>query len=162
MPTRRCSVAFLFALVLVLAGGPVRAQARSQTIWTATPAPVQTEKDPTTAALLSLLITGGGQIYNEEPLKGGLMLAGSVVGAVLAIDGTNEYDCDPEEHCVPALLPIGLTTVLGLKLWSLVDAPAGARKWNRNHPRSASLSPAPSVVALRNGRVGVVLLSARW
>ncbi|MBI2403841.1 MAG: hypothetical protein HYV20_14130 [Gemmatimonadetes bacterium] len=122
-----------------------------------------TPKSPGVSALLSFLITGAGQVYNEEPVKGGLMFAGAVVFTVMAIDGVDEYDCDPTEECWPWLLPVGLSGALALKIWSIVDATTGARRWNQRHGVAGlSVRPDISIVHLGRGRVGVGLLRATF
>ena len=78
-------------------------------------------KNPTSAWLWSFFITGAGQIYNGQVGKGVGMLLGSLVlngaGYGFAIDG---YDA-------AFLCWAG---VLGLWIWSQVDAPATARRLN--------------------------------
>lgn len=120
-------------------------------------------KSPGTSALLSFLITGAGQVYNEEVLKGGLMFAGAVLFTVLAVDGVDEYDCDPFENCAPWLLPVGLTGALGLKIWSIVDALGGAKRWNAAHGVAGlSIRLDGSVAYVGDGRASVGLLSAAF
>jgi TM2 domain-containing membrane protein YozV len=40
------------------------------------------EKNPVVAALLSLIITGSGQVYNGELLKGILIFIGAIIGSL--------------------------------------------------------------------------------
>ena len=120
-------------------------------------------KSPGTAAMLSLLITGAGQIYNEETGKGVVMLVLGLGFAALAIDGIDEYDCDPNVTCYPWALPVGLGGVVAVKIWSVFDASAGARRYNVRH-RQAALRIAPTL-GLRptsGGSLGITLLSATF
>jgi hypothetical protein len=100
-------------------------------------------KSAGTAALWSLLITGGGQLYNEESVKGVVMLTTGVAFTALALGGVDEYGCDPDEVCYPWMLPAGLGGALVVKIWSIVDAAAGASRFNER--QIASLTVRPSV-----------------
>ena len=115
-------------------------------------------KSAGTATLFSLLITGGGQFYNEETTKGLVMLTTSIGFAALAIGGIDEYGCDPDEVCAPWMLPVGLGGALAVKIWSIADAAFGAKRWNDGH-QIAGLSVRPSVAVNpfgnRSVRVGV-------
>lgn len=120
-------------------------------------------KSPGTSALISLLITGGGQIYNEDITKGVIMLVVAIGFTAIAIDGIDEYDCDPSENCAPWMLPVGLSGVLVTKVWSVIDAAAGARKWNeRNGLAGLPVRPSLGLRRLRGGSVGINLLSAAF
>ena len=120
-------------------------------------------KSPGTSALISLLITGGGQIYNEDITKGVVMLVVAVGFTAIAIGGIDEYDCDPSENCAPWMLPVGLSGALVMKVWSVIDAAAGARKWNeRNGLAGLPVRPSLGLRPLRGGRVGVNLLGATF
>ena len=120
-------------------------------------------KSPGSAALISLLITGGGQLYNEETTKGVIMLVVAVGFTALAIDGIDEYGCDPFESCSPWLLPVGLTGALAMKVWSIIDASAGAKRWNARHNLAGlPIGPALGLRPLRGGTIGVSLLGASF
>ncbi len=120
-------------------------------------------KSPGTAAVISLLFTGGGQIYNEETAKGVIMLVVGVGFTALAIDGIDEFDCDPFETCWEWALPVGVAGALVTKLWSIFDASAGAKRWNaRQGVAGLSVGPAIGVRRLRRGTIGVSLLKASF
>ena len=120
-------------------------------------------KSPGTGVLISLLITGGGQIYNEEPVKGVIMLAAAVGFTAIAIGGIDEYDCDPFESCSPWMLPVGLGGALVMKVWSIIDASAGAKRWNERHGLAGlPVGPALGLRPLRGGRIGVSLLEVSF
>lgn len=103
-------------------------------------------KSAGTAALFSLVLTGGGQFYNEDVGKGVIMLAAGIGFAAMAIDGINEYDCDATEKCYPWLLPTGLIGEVAVKAWSIVDGVYGAQAYNQRHSMaSLSLQPAFAV-----------------
>ncbi len=76
------------------------------------------EKSPALAFLLSFLVTGCGQVYNEQIAKGVLMLGGSLAGMYIALTDLRS----PET---------GLTIWAGCVLWSLIDAPLTASAINR-------------------------------
>ena len=84
------------------------------------------EKSPGLAALLSLLISGGGQIYNGEIGKGFGIMGGQVLlsGVTLASVASADYDQFPT---------VGLMAMMGslvLSGWSIYDAYATAEKIN--------------------------------
>ena len=86
------------------------------------------------AFLLSLLITGGGQFYNGEAVKGGMMLGMSVLGFVLVVSssesgGYNPYGSSGSQSYTVA----GATLLLGSVLWSLIDAPISSARINREN-----------------------------
>ncbi|MFB3894515.1 MAG: hypothetical protein ACE15C_21140 [Phycisphaerae bacterium] len=61
---------------------------------------VHKPKSPTVALVLSLLIVGLGQFYNDDPKKGGIMLGIAIVGGLIS--------------CGAAWL--------GVAIWSAIDA----------------------------------------
>lgn len=117
-------------------------------------------KSAGTATLFSLLITGGGQLYNEETTKGIVMLGAGLVFAGMAVDGVDEYDCDPDEQCMPWLLPVGLGGALLVKIWSIADAAIGAGRWNASH-QIASVTLHPTVAVTPTGNNKSVRLGVR-
>lgn len=68
------------------------------------PAPGAQGKNPVIAVLLSFFIPGAGQMYNDQVQKGALMLGGYILSWFLAI------------------LVIGFVGVVGIWLWSMIDA----------------------------------------
>lgn len=89
---------------------------------------VQGKKSPGLAFLFSFLITGGGQVYNGQYAKGGIMFAAAVAGWSMYF--ATEYDCwEWDESCGVTYAGIGL--VLGAALWSWIDAPMSASAINR-------------------------------
>ncbi len=120
-------------------------------------------KSPGAGALISLLITGGGQIYNEETTKGVIMLVAALGFTAIAVDGIDEYDCDPIESCAPWMLPVGLGGALVMKVWSIIDASAGAKRWNARHGLAGlPVGPALDLRPLRGGRIGVSVLEVSF
>jgi TM2 domain-containing membrane protein YozV len=122
-------------------------------------------KSSGTAVLLSFLLTGGGQFYNEETLKGVIMLGAAALFTAFAIDGLDEYGCDADEECWSWLLPTCLIGGLVVKVWSMVDAAAGARRYNR---RQGGARPGrvvgfrPGLVPMREGRMGLAVAGASF
>lgn len=117
-------------------------------------------KSAGTATLFSLLITGGGQLYNEETTKGVVMLTSGIAFTALALAGVDEYGCDPDEVCYPWMLPAGIGGALAVKIWSIADAAGGARRFNERH-QIASLSLQPSVSVKPFGENKSVRLGVR-
>lgn len=89
-------------------------------------------RDPSQAQIYSLLFVGGGQIYAGESTKG-LLMAAAGYGALAAgfakygssLDSSEEINYDP--------LIAGLMVYAGAWAWSLMDAPASARRVNRRY-----------------------------
>ncbi|MCZ7558544.1 MAG: hypothetical protein M5R41_19320 [Bacteroidia bacterium] len=77
------------------------------------------EKSPLLAFVLSFMITGVGQFYNEQVGKGVLMMGGAIAG--FAMMASNPRDPEP-----------GLIVWLGCTLWSLIDAPVSASAINND------------------------------
>lgn len=100
-------------------------------------------KDGTTATLLSLLITGGGQMYSGETGRGlGMLLGG--VGAIVvgyAASGCDSYGCNNTDGLVA-----GYLVATGLWITSLIDAHSSAARHNALAPRSALIQNISSVV----------------
>jgi len=105
--------------------------------------------EPALAGGMSVLLPGGGQFYNGQNMKGGLMLAGfaaSVVYAVTAGLGDREICagqgatrvCDTQSHWPNSRFWIGLGSAAGLQAWSIVDAIAVASR-RAAHGRDAGL-----------------------
>lgn len=117
------------------------------------------QKSPGASMLLSLLITGGGQFYNEQPVKGAIMLVLAGVGTAMMIDGIDEYDCYYANECMPWLLPVGAGVAGVTKIWSIIDAGAGANAYNRRH---AGGTLKGAVVPLRGGGVGIQVASVAF
>lgn len=80
-------------------------------------------KDPWVSFLLSAVVVGGGQVYNDQVGKGVVQFTGAAFGLGLALQST-----DP--------LP-GAALFLGCHLWSLIDAPMTANRINREARQSA-------------------------
>jgi TM2 domain-containing membrane protein YozV len=74
---------------------------------------VKTEKSPALAVLLSFLLPGLGQIYNDEAKKGVWFLIAAVVSSLMII------------------ILIGLLTTPIIWIWSMVDAYQVADRKNR-------------------------------
>lgn len=101
---------------------------------------MQGEKSPGLACVLSLILPGLGQYYNGEYVKGiiqdGLYAGGWVM--VFALGHKDKeyyyydyyYDYWGETEITPWFW-IGLGTVLGTELWSMIDAPISASNINR-------------------------------
>ncbi len=102
-------------------------------------------KDPGTALLFSVLITGGGQLYSGETNRG-LLLLGVGVGSVLVGCGIAGS---------LSVCEVGVLVDLGMYVYGIVDAPASARRMNAAHGLGVSL--VPMLVPTRRPRVGMAL-----
>jgi len=91
---------------------------------------IKKEKSPGVAAICSFLILGTGQLYNEEPGKALVHWCIAIPAIAMMVTGTNDnygrYDPDGDDDV--ALL--GLMIGGGNLLWSIIDASAGANRYN--------------------------------
>lgn len=97
-------------------------------------APIGSKKEPVLAFALSFLIPGGGQFYNGEGAKGGIMLGVASLGAILLIANIHEELTTWDSHDDfdnEGLAFLGVTMVLGSAIWSMIDAPISASRINR-------------------------------
>ena len=85
-------------------------------------------KNPWLAFGLSTLITGGGQVYNEEIEKGIIMFAGSAAGYIILFSG---------DSVGSGRAYTGWGLLLGTKLWSMIDAPMVASRINEEAHRTS-------------------------
>ncbi len=109
---------------------------------------MKTEKNPASAAIRSVFIPGLGQFYNEDIGKGFTMLLGWGVCWGLVIAGTEDdrvniftdetTDVDDDNIKIAA----GFFALIGLTVWSAVDAHDSAIKYNKEL-RQARLRIAP-------------------
>ncbi|MEW6051132.1 MAG: hypothetical protein AB1644_08755 [Candidatus Zixiibacteriota bacterium] len=101
-------------------------------------------KSPGSALLYSILVPGGGQLYNGETGKGLLQMGAAVVGVVLFISYLPSSDFVRDDYYWAsygyytdegsAVLSYGgLAVALGASVWSIIDAPKGARRYNERH-----------------------------
>ena len=128
---------------------------------TATGQTVEARKSPGTAFILSLLVMGTGQAYNDQLVKGGLMFGGGVASATAVL--TSAYDCDDDsDDC--GLYNAGLVGFFGFWLWSILDAPYNAYAINRRiDAGQVALEIGPQLIAPNaDSRVGLSLVRVRF
>jgi hypothetical protein len=114
-------------------------------------------KDGTTATLLSVLITGGGQMYSGEVGKGVVMLIAGVGAVVIgySASGCDQYGCNDTGPLVT-----GYAVAFGIWLGGVIDAHNAAARHNAKAPRAMSfktMTPVISQGAQGTTRVGVDL-----
>ena len=93
------------------------------------PAPLR--KDPALSGILSFLVTGAGQVYNGEYLKGGVFFGVSIFGAALyvsALGDDDDVDSDKETRAA-----VGGLILLGGWSSSIVDAVISAKRINKEN-----------------------------
>jgi TM2 domain-containing membrane protein YozV len=96
----------------------------------------------------SLIVPGLGQMYNGEGLKGGLLFSGCLVGLLGATVGANALYWIEEEVVISSV-----ALIAGCYLYSLIDAPMTASRWNKRHGFVGGgycLNIAPTVGTVRN------------
>ena len=99
-------------------------------------------RSPGLAFLFSFLLPGGGQYYNKEYVKGGIMtglwFAGMITSAIGASQditcydhpNSNSFTCTHDDDPNPAIA-VGGTVMFGTWLWSVIDAPVRASRNNK-------------------------------
>ncbi|HXH20236.1 MAG TPA: hypothetical protein VNJ07_14260 [Chitinophagales bacterium] len=107
-------------------------------------------RSPGLAFLFSFLLPGGGQYYNGEPVKGGIMTGLWFAGVITTAAGiaedvhcsddpyNNSVTCHYDDDPHPAV-GVGGTVMFGAWLWSVIDAPVRAAKNNRGIPATGLL-----------------------
>lgn len=96
----------------------------------------------------SLIVPGLGQMYNGEGLKGGLLFSGCLVGLLGATVGANALYWIEEEVVISSV-----ALIAGCYLYSLIDAPMTASRWNKRHGFVGGgycLNIAPTVGTIRS------------
>jgi hypothetical protein len=104
-------------------------------------------KDPNVALHMSYFFPGGGQFYSDQSGKGALQLGLFIGGIIVAIaeapqyeytdyyddwgyyEGTNRTLKSGNDGACAA----GICVALGSWIWSVIDAPGCAEKYNREH-----------------------------
>ena len=137
-------------VVLVLLLGLAPSQAFSQTLMIESPIQRQTqvadktskkEKSPVVACILSVLMPGLGQFYNEESRKA-MVQIGTAIGGFAAYQHGREVIVEEDEFNIlrftaekrnPSLEKLGLAVMLGSSIWSIIDAPLSADKINQRN-----------------------------
>lgn len=117
------------------------------------PVLVYTEKSGSTAFLLSFLITGAGQMYAGETGKGVSLLLLDIGGTALLINGAASC-AGYGSHCEDGQIAAGAALALGAWIYSMVDAPGAAGRYNREHVRAL---PVVGVAPRGGANVGVRL-----
>ena len=115
-------------------------------------------KDPATATVLSVLVTGGGQLYAGETRNGLGLLLGSIgatlVGYVVSdFTGESNFHCDSFDCYYdtqdPDITPfwIGLGISGAMWLYGVIDASNAARRTNRERGFMSSVDFSPMPIA---------------
>ncbi len=91
-------------------------------------------KDPGTATLIGVLVTGGGQFYSGETTKGatllGIGLGSLVVGAAASGTSCGTYSSYSSCSTNTAPLLLGTLAYLGTWVYGIMDAGNAARRHN--------------------------------
>jgi hypothetical protein len=111
-------------------------------------------RDPTAAAVRSLVLPGWGQHYNGEGGKGNLFTCGVLAGALFA---ARVVQVGSSTHGQEFERGAGLSVMIATWGWSIVDAYTSAPHINReNGYELDALAPGP------DRGVWVVVLRVRW
>jgi len=106
------------------------------------------------------MIPGGGQAYNGQSGKAGLMLLGEVVSVGVLLVGVNQFKDDDSYGVFYA----GLVGMFGFWVWSWIDAPITAKAINRRiDAGQVALEIGPQLFAPNgDSRVGLSLVRMRF
>lgn len=136
--------------LIAVSTAPLAAQERTEPAY---------DKDGGTATLLSVLVTGGGQMYAGETTKG-LMLLGGAIGSVVAGAALSSYEeeCDPN-NCDQVWdytpLQIGTLAALGFWVYGIVDADDSVERMRAKSASLPAVLPTLAEGADGSTRVGV-------
>lgn len=119
---------FLLALAFFVAASAASAQTAPQPTYQPPPAGY---KDPGTATLFGVLVTGGGHFYSGETGKG-LALLGIGAGSYLAGFAATAASCNSSGTDCTNVAPLlaGAGVALGTWIYGIVDADDAARRTN--------------------------------
>jgi TM2 domain-containing membrane protein YozV len=115
----------------------------------------KTKKDPTLSFVLSFLIPGAGQVYNEQVTKGVIQFLGAAAGyttffiakphnaEVWVYDYYNYYGgyWEWQKKGNAGISWLGFFVGFGCHVWSMVDAPTTSNKINKEKGYSAIAIP---------------------
>ncbi len=143
----------LLTTVMIGSAHPAEAQTASEQT-------VEARKSPWGAFGLSFMIPGGGQAYNGQSGKAGLMLLGEVVSVGVLLVGVNQFKDDDSYGVFYA----GLVGMFGFWVWSWIDAPITAKAINRRiDAGQVALEIGPQLFAPNgDSRVGLSLVRMRF
>lgn len=145
----------LLACAVLIFSQELRAQSGPRSEAAATTLP---PKDPGVATIVSLLITGGGQMYAGETGRG-LAMLGIGVGSLVLGTALSTTSCDPFEYeCTQNLAPLtlGVLAAVGTWVYSIVDAPKSVQRQNLKR-QNASARLRPNVGAGPQGQTHIGL-----
>ena len=130
---------------------PVLAPAVKVPTPTPTPEPGFSPKDPSTAALFSVVLPGAGQFYNDEPLKGlvfatlfGLGLWQTLNNLQLVSDASSGATCVAKNETAGNLFGLATLAAYG---FGIQDAYNSATGYNRSHNLTLSFGFRPQIGA---------------
>ncbi len=109
--------------------------------------PVQREmryREPVLAGVLSGLIPGTGQLYNQQTVKGVIFLGVFVGGSILALSDLNS-DYVYEDSGTSTKATIGAVIVFGIWLTAIIDGVISAKKINERYGLSMDLRQIPTL-----------------
>jgi TM2 domain-containing membrane protein YozV len=106
-------------------------------------------KNPELATALSVLVPGLGQVYNGEPVKGAVIMAG-FLGSIAVCIAANIGDTNDS---IGTKGWIGVGMVATSYLWGVIDAPISAQRINRERSNRTT----QSLLEIRAGACSISL-----
>jgi len=109
-----------------------------QDVWSADSTTFK-RRDPGMALFLSMILPGGGQFYNGQGGKGTFFLLAGATSAVLFVSSGPGALADLGNRSAGTKL--GFYGMIGIGLWSMIDAPIMANRLNRENGVAFRMQP---------------------
>lgn len=106
----------------------------------------QSPKDPTTATLISVVLTGGGHFYAGDNKTGAILLGIGVGAPLIGASASNIENFTP--------LYLGLAASLGAWVYGIATSADAAREYNNLHNLTYNnITLEPAEIALNNALI---------
>ena len=120
-------------------------------------------KDPAMATMLSFFVTGTGQMYAGEPVKGAGLLALTAIGIGVA---AKQLSCATDGDCESSassrtLGAAGMVAFFGSWLYGIFDAGDAARRFNAAHGFATAIEPVVAPAPGGRTRLGLAVSFGR-
>lgn len=106
-------------------------------------------REPGVALLWSLLLVGGGQIYNGQIGKGLLMMVGEVFAASMMYRVETVYDPYWGYRSEIKTNNIAIVATIVIPIWSMVDAYSTAKQINKEYGFTLEFDPRKDYIGFR-------------
>ncbi|MCA6075637.1 DUF5683 domain-containing protein [Fulvivirga sedimenti] len=101
-------------------------------------------REPVLAGILSALIPGAGQLYNQQTVKG-VIFMGVFVGSAIMVLSDYNYDSIYNESGSSTTAVVGGVIMFGIWVTAIVDGVISAKKINQKYGLSLEFRQIPSL-----------------